>query len=159
MTLDKRIETSAYRIWNAIQEHRRLIIPSAHRFTAKSLWVIDNLLVSDEQHKPGGLLFFGEDEQSPVSNMQRQQRIFEIGAYVGEVVRSYHGENCKWGERGNDEFRLHWPDREPIFPMQCIEDRIRNYETGSIIKWGEDAGLHVGKRQDKPTVSFRPKTD
>jgi hypothetical protein len=158
MPLDEQIKEAAEKIWDKIKTHLRIANPTAPAFSPRSLWTINNLFESDDERKPGGLLFFWESAQSPVGVIQRQQRIFELGAYVGEVVRRHYGDKCAWGDEVRErEIELHLPGgKKPLHPMRFIGEQITKYKSGSIVKWGVDAGLPVGERPKRPAAHFKP---
>ena len=170
MPIDEQIkeaEEAAKKIWAEIKQRQDVYL-FVEDFSPQSLWIIDRLFKSPRQHEDGGLLHFSEPvtTRSPAGIIQRKNRIFELGAYVGEVVRQHYGKaKCKWVEDGNKE-ELHF--HQPISvlqlpngkivsppPMKLIEDQLKDYKSGSIVQWGRDAGLQVGDCPKLHNANFR----
>lgn len=82
----------------------------------------------DGEPVPGGLLA-----------EQFGQRMFALGAYVGEVIRRQHG--GEW--RGNDgdpegeiNLELHLPGGSVIWPVQRVMKRFRNGPEDGLFAYG-----------------------
>ena len=118
-------------------------------FSPSSLWEIDRFF--DEQThngegKPGGLLSDGVG-----------QRIFGLGAYIGEVVRRTTG--GEWAGNDSDpkvevNFELRLPDGTRCWPVQRVMKRFKNGAEDGIAAWDNGAGLQVGPRPEPPQKGF-----
>jgi hypothetical protein len=148
MAADDFFEKHANEISRELKERRYIA-----DFSPQSLWEIERFF-QDRKDEPGDLLFLwpGNYEQKN----QRQERIFNIGVYVGEVVRQ-HLEGCRWDsdDVADEQIRLHLPEGKSITPMKFIGEQITTYQPGNIVKWATDAGLKVGDPRKHPTAHFR----
>ena len=113
-------------------------------FSPESLWEIDRFF---EEHtvsgkpKPHGLLA-----------ADLGQRLFALGAYIGEVVRRSQG--GAWVGNDSDSeaeinIELHLPGGIKCWPVQRVIKRLSNGAEDGIAGWGVGAGLNIGKRKDK----------
>jgi hypothetical protein len=115
-------------------------------FSPQSLREIERFF-ENRKHKgkdePGDLLHAWPDDAE--GKLQRENRIFSLGAYVGEVVRrNLYEWICDDLNALQPHFRLP-AARLPLFPMKLIEEQIRNYQHGNIVEWGNQAGLKLGE--------------
>jgi hypothetical protein len=118
-------------------------------FTARSLWEIDRFFDDSSQNgapKPGGLL-----------SQDLGQRIFAIGAYIGEVARRTLG--GEWVGDDQDPkvevtVELHLAGGKRCWPMQRAIKRLKNGEEDGIAVWGSFLGLQVGPRPRRPRRNF-----
>lgn len=113
-------------------------------FTPQSLWEIDRFFDEHSQNgaaRAGGLLSSGLG-----------QRIYAVGAYVGEVVRRKLG--GKWTGGDNDQeaeinIELQLPDGARCWPVQRAMKRFKNGPEDGIAAWGVGVGLDVGSAPPK----------
>ena len=129
----------------------RALLSSGYRadFSPQSLWEVDRFFdeqTHDGAGNAGGLLSEGVG-----------QRIFGLGAYVGEVVRRTRG--GEWvGDNSDPEaeinVELHLPDGTRCWPVQRVMKRFKNGPEDGIAAWGSGAGLQVGPRPEPPQRGF-----
>ena len=118
-------------------------------FSPRSLWEIDRFF--DEHSRngaavPGGLLA-----------EHLGQRIFAIGAYMGEVVRREIG--GEWiGDNDDPEAEIHVElqisDGTRCWPVQRAMKRFKNGAEDGIAGWGSGMGLQVGTPTEPPRKGF-----
>lgn len=138
------IKTSADWMAHALQS-------SGYRadFSPASLWEIDRFFDEHARKgiaKRGGL--FAED---------LGQRLFALGAYVGEVVRRTQG--GVWMGVDSDpaaeiNAELILPGEIHCWPVQRAIKRFQNGAEDSIAVWGHGLGLQVGARPATASRSF-----
>jgi hypothetical protein len=119
-------------------------------FSPEGLWEIDRFF--DDQSrggaaKPGGLL-----------SKDLGQRLFAIGAYVGEVVRRNLGGD--WvGDDADAQVEinvaLHLPDGTRCWPVQRVIKRFKNGAEDSVAAWASGIGVLVGSPPPARTGFFR----
>lgn len=105
-------------------------------FSPASLKEIDRFFDEhslDGAAKPGGLL-----------SEQLGQRLFALGAYVGEVLRRSLG--GEWfGDDSDPEaevnVQLNLPDGSKVWPIQKVMKRFKNGKEDSIVAYGAVLGL------------------
>jgi hypothetical protein len=130
------------------------IIASTDTFSPKNLWVVERFFAQrkGEDH-PGDLLFAWPGDDGGFR--EREERLFNLGVYVGEVVR-HNVRNYEWNCNDPLEFQLCLPDdKSPLSPILFIEGQFTNYTPGSIVKWAENAGLKVGKSPKHREAHFK----
>jgi hypothetical protein len=152
MSICEQIKKDADDIWTYLKGRPRIFFPDAKDFSPQSLWTIERFFeaCSGKGVDKGG---------SPFDVIDHTQIQFQLGAYIGEVVRRHYGEKCTWNcdEVFEDKLELRLPDKKlpPLFPMRFIGEQIRSYKQGSIVEWGSKAGLNVGKQPPRPQGGFR----
>lgn len=110
-------------------------------FSPASLWVVDRFVddhSSGGQPRPGGLLA-----------KDLGKRLFALGAYVGEVLRSTLGGTWQADDsdpQGEINVALVLPDGSVVWPVQRVIKRYRNGDEDSIGVYGAGLGLPVGPR-------------
>jgi hypothetical protein len=110
-------------------------------FTPGSMWEVERFFdeqASNGQAAPRGLL--SED---------LGQRIFGLGAYVGEVLRQDRG--GVWQGHDDDlqaeiNIALHLSDGTVIWPVQRAMKRFSNGPEDSIVAYAAGLGVEVGPR-------------
>ncbi len=153
MQLDERIKDAADRFWLELSARSSLApYRGADMQSPDNVLAIERLFEHRDSHGVAGLV-------ETLTAEQQERSIFNLGAYVGEIVRHFHGEKCRWVEGSGDEgIELHLPgDKPPLFPMRIAGEQIREYRAGSLVKWARGAGLIVHDRRDLPRASFQPK--
>jgi hypothetical protein len=156
MPIDEQIKGAAEKIWGEIKQRQDVYLPMKD-FSPQSLWLIDRLFKSPRQYEGGGLLCFIETPANPYdAKIKRRESVFALGAYIGEVVRQ-NAKGYEWNCDAviEERIELRLPDRKVLFPMKFIQEQIKNYKPGSIVQWGRDAGLPIGKCPKLPKISVR----
>ncbi len=118
-------------------------------FSPQSLWEIDRFFdehTQDGTAKQGGLL--SED---------LGQRLFGLGAYIGEVVRRAKG--GEWlGDDSDPEteiaVELVLSDGARCWPIQRVMKRFKNGSQDGIAAWGSGLGLQVSTQAVLPRKNF-----
>jgi hypothetical protein len=118
----------------------------AFDFSARSLWEVDRFLddnASDGEPKAGGLL-----------SKDLGSRVFELGAYVGEVIRGAVGgawvTDSEAGDRrpsdpsGDLTVRLETADGESLWPNQRVMKRILGDVTQGVTQYAAGVGVDPG---------------
>jgi hypothetical protein len=144
MTTNEFIKTQADEISRELKARQYIA-----DFSPESLWEIERFF-KKHRDTPGDMLHAWPDNDE--EKRQREKRIFSLGAYIGEVVRrNLYEWNC-------DDPRtcyLCLPDaRSPLFPMELIDEQIKEFKEGSIAEWGKMAGLEVGECPKLPQAKF-----
>ena len=148
MPVDEQIKEAAERFWGDSSKktgltgrHYLAHARGKEKFSPENLRAVDILFASADSH--GGMIGL---------------TFFEVGAYIGEIVRRFYGEKCKWVEAGaSDEIELHLPDGKVLSPMNLVKEQIKAYEPEGFVKWGRKAGLKFGGFLKLPQARFRPR--
>jgi hypothetical protein len=77
------------------------------------------------------------------------QRLFSLGAYVGEVVRRNLGGEWQTDDadpQGEINVALKLPDGSLIWPVQRVMKRLKNGPEESIAVYGSALGLQIGEK-------------
>lgn len=104
-------------------------------YTPESLAEVDRFIDDHSLNgsvRPGGLLADGLG-----------QKLFALGAYVGETVRRQHGGTWKADEsdhRGEINVELHLPGGGVIWPVQRVIKRFKDGAEESIAAYGAMIG-------------------
>jgi hypothetical protein len=157
MNPDEQIKGRAEKFWAALQTRPLRFLLSGKPFSPETLHTIDSLFENADERQGDGLLYIEKSETLPAQK-DRHDTIFQLGAYIGQVVAS-NLTGCHWVEcpDTSGSFALQLPDNGPtVFPMKFIAEQLVHYTPGSVVKWGKKAGLTVGLPQKKfPPVKFR----
>jgi hypothetical protein len=118
-------------------------------FTPQSLWEIERFF--NDNSSEGAATANGHLSQS------LGQRIFALGAYMGEVARRALGGD--WvGDDGNPETEISVELRLPggvcCWPIQRAMKRFKNGAEDSTAAWGMGIGLHVGPPPRHPPAGL-----
>ena len=157
MPIDDHVRESAERFWKRITGIPSLGgFRSADQFSPSNFRAIEAAFESDRERRMGGLLEMPSQDGHEKENALKVLA-FELGAYIGEIVRHHYGEKCKWvfnpDSRDDCGTELYLPDKdEPLFPIRFATDQLKEFQPGNFVKWAEAAGLRVGNH---PTA-YRP---
>lgn len=111
-------------------------------FSPESLWEIDRFF--DEQATNG------KPKPNSLLAADLGQRIFALGAYVGEVIRRNNG--GKWVANDSDSqaeinIELHLVNGTKCWPVQRAIKRFKNGAEDGIAAWGAAAGLQTDNKK------------
>jgi hypothetical protein len=139
-------EKRAKNIWDKLRNsHLSLAaMADADIFSPNNLWVVQRIFENrNGEDKPGDLLFAWPGDNKSI--WERDERIFNLGVYVGEIVRR-SVKNYEWNCDDPRECQLFLPDdKSPLSPIKFIAEQVKDYRQGSIVEWGKKAGLKLGE--------------
>jgi hypothetical protein len=117
-------------------------------FSPESLWEIDRFF--DEQSRNGAAVGGG------LLSQNFGQRIFAVGAYMGEVIRKRLGGIWVGGESDPEieiNVALQLPAGTICWPVRRAMKRLKNGAEDGVAAWGSALGLHVGN-SPRPRSGF-----
>jgi hypothetical protein len=159
MPIEEQIKIAADKFWGETEKRSGLVgrsylspMRAKDQFSPDNLWAVERLFESAEEH--GENQFGGLIDSSTLD--RRKFSIFDAGSYIGEIVRHFHGEKCKWVDAdAGDEIELHLPDGKILSPMKFVKEQFTAYKPESFIAWGKnEAMMKIGTRPKQWIAKF-----